>query len=370
MSERKTILVVDDERLNINVLVELLEKEYRLLVAKNGEQAFKRLRGEVLPDLILLDIMMPGMSGYEVLTRLRADAATRDIPVIFVTALGQTGDETRGFELGAMDYIRKPFNPAAVRARVRTHLALSEAYRTLERKNELLLYERSMIENIILRMRDSSPIDDADIRTLVTPVEKTAGDIILAARRPDGVLHLLLGDFTGHGLSAAIGGPMVDDLFREMTVRGEGPEAILAAINRKLYERLPADIFMATCLLSWRRTEKKLRLWNCGMPEVLVLRDGRCLHQYPSRKMALGIIPRLDTTCHHHFQARSGDRIFAFSDGITETRPDGEEEMFGLDRLIRVLAADPIDTLQETLERFRGGGQQSDDITLIELTSP
>ncbi len=131
---KKTILVVDDERLNLNILVELLEGDHTLLVAKNGPQALKRAAGTPTPDLILLDIMMPEMNGYEVIKHLQSDQATRGIPVIFVTALGQSEDETLGLDLGAVDYIRKPFNPAVVKARVRTHLALSDAYHRLEEK--------------------------------------------------------------------------------------------------------------------------------------------------------------------------------------------------------------------------------------------
>ena len=138
--ENKTILIVDDERLNINILVETLERDHNLLIAKNGAQALKRAFGKPPPDLFLLDIMMPGMNGHEVLKRLMQEEPTKEIPVIFVTAMDQSEDETTGLELGAVDYIRKPFNPAVVRARVRTHLALRDAYRRLEEKNSLLKY--------------------------------------------------------------------------------------------------------------------------------------------------------------------------------------------------------------------------------------
>lgn len=124
---KKTILIVDDERLNINMLVEALEKEHATLAAKNGEQALKRARGETPPDLILLDIKMPGMDGLEVCRRLKASRKTREIPVIFITSLSETSDETAGLAVGAVDYITKPFQIDIVRARVATHLALKQA---------------------------------------------------------------------------------------------------------------------------------------------------------------------------------------------------------------------------------------------------
>jgi putative two-component system response regulator len=128
-----TILVVDDTPSNITVLMEILRGDYRVLAATNGEQALKIARGDPPPDLILLDVMMPGMSGHEVCERLKAESSTRKIPVIFVTAMNQVEDETRGFELGAVDYITKPVSPPIVKARVKTHLALYDQNRELER---------------------------------------------------------------------------------------------------------------------------------------------------------------------------------------------------------------------------------------------
>lgn len=120
------ILLVDDEPTNLRVLRTVLSDVYRLLFAKNGTEALQ-LAAQHQPDLILLDVMMPGMTGFEVCTALKADAATQHIPVIFVTALRDEIDETQGFAVGAVDYIAKPISPAVVRARVKTHLSLVQA---------------------------------------------------------------------------------------------------------------------------------------------------------------------------------------------------------------------------------------------------
>src|SRR4051794_6357365 len=128
-----TILVVDDTPLNISILTEILRGEYRVLAAINGEQALKIARGDPPPDLILLDVMMPGMSGHEVCQRLKGESSTRKIPVIFVTAMNQVEDEARGFALGAVDYITKPVSPPIVKARVKTQLALYDQNCELER---------------------------------------------------------------------------------------------------------------------------------------------------------------------------------------------------------------------------------------------
>ncbi len=120
------ILLVDDEPTNLRVLRTVLNDLYRLLFAKNGLEALQ-LAAEHQPDLVLLDVMMPGMTGFEVCTALKANSQTQHIPVIFVTALRDEIDETQGFDVGAVDYITKPISPAVVRARVKTHLSLVQA---------------------------------------------------------------------------------------------------------------------------------------------------------------------------------------------------------------------------------------------------
>ena len=131
--DKKTILIVDDTPANLDVLVEILKPDYRTKVAISGEKALELVFSGSPPDLILLDIMMPGMSGYEVCQRLKANPATRNIPVIFVTAMSEVEDETRGLELGGVDYVTKPISPPIVKARIKTHLDISEQARELER---------------------------------------------------------------------------------------------------------------------------------------------------------------------------------------------------------------------------------------------
>ncbi|HEB97319.1 MAG TPA: response regulator [Sedimenticola thiotaurini] len=132
-SERTTILVVDDEPFYLEMLTELLSDDYSLLVAKNGEQALRRARGRTRPNLILLDITMPVMGGFEVCRRLKNNTLTRQIPVIFLTARNDVQDEIRGLELGAVDYVSKPINGQLLKRRVATHLSLAERHFALER---------------------------------------------------------------------------------------------------------------------------------------------------------------------------------------------------------------------------------------------
>lgn len=156
-----SVLIVDDTPQNLTILGELLQPFYQVRVANSGERALRIVSTLPRPDIILLDVMMPGMDGYAVLERLRAGRETRDIPVIFITAMNAVEDETRGFALGAVDYISKPVIPAIVLARIRTHLELKQARDRLASQNDWLEREvaRRMSENLLIghRHREPSP---------------------------------------------------------------------------------------------------------------------------------------------------------------------------------------------------------------------
>ncbi len=155
MTEKKsTLLIVDDERLNLTSLVELFQDHYRVLVAKDGRQALVRARSEPMPDLILLDILMPGgLDGFEVCRHLKKDPKTRETPIIFITALHEEADQIHGFELGAVDFITKPFMPNVVKARVHTHLTLKAARSQLKEQNRALVAAAKLKEDVDQIMR-------------------------------------------------------------------------------------------------------------------------------------------------------------------------------------------------------------------------
>lgn len=138
MAHQKTLLLVDDEPLNLNILNDFLRRDYHTRIATDGPQAIRLAHLNPLPDLILLDVNMPGMDGYEVCSRLKNDRITAHIPLIFLSALDKTEEITRGLNLGAVDYIAKPVIPSIVTARVRTHLRLNEARELLENHNQNL----------------------------------------------------------------------------------------------------------------------------------------------------------------------------------------------------------------------------------------
>ncbi|WP_269533876.1 response regulator [Chitinimonas sp. BJYL2] len=164
---RATVLVVDDVPTNIEVMAGVLKQDYAIKVATNGPKALEVARGAQPPDIILLDVMMPDMDGYEVCRQLKADRRTRDIPVIFLTAKDQTDDMVDGFALGAVDYVVKPAQPEVMRARINTHLRLNQALHELRRQNQVLA------DNARLR-DDIERITHHDLRNPIAAVAQTA----------------------------------------------------------------------------------------------------------------------------------------------------------------------------------------------------
>ncbi|MBF0574097.1 MAG: response regulator, partial [Desulfamplus sp.] len=160
--QQYNILIVDDTEENIDILSDLLGEDYEVIVAMNGTDALQAV-AENHPDLILLDIMMPGIDGYEVCKRLKSNPATNDIPIIFVTAMDEVTNETKGLELGAIDYITKPINPLIVKSRVKNHLELQIARKELKQQNKILK------ENIRLR-EEMEQIARHDLKTPLNAV--------------------------------------------------------------------------------------------------------------------------------------------------------------------------------------------------------
>jgi putative two-component system response regulator len=188
-----TLLVVDDVAENIEVLNNILEQDYRVKVATNGEKALSIVMSDQPPDLILLDIMMPGIDGYEVCRRIKANPDRRSIPIMFVTSMEDQEDEALGLELGAEDYITKPFNPYLVMARVKTHLALYDQTRELERKvNERTRELQNTRLQIIQRLGKAAEFRDNETGFHVTRMSRYSRLIALAAGLPEAQAELLL----------------------------------------------------------------------------------------------------------------------------------------------------------------------------------
>jgi putative two-component system response regulator len=219
VAEKQRVLIVDDTPENIHILMGILKNQYTVLVAINGEKALKIAAMDPSPDLILLDIMMPDMDGYEVCAKLKANTRTVNIPVLFVTALTSDENEAKGLELGALDYITKPFNPALVKARVKNHLELKKNSDQLE-------------EMVREKTRELMITRDVTIETLGSLAEyrdpETGGHI----RRTMHYVRLLATQLQNHpNFKEFLNAAMIEDLWKSAPLHDVGkvgvPDSIL-----------------------------------------------------------------------------------------------------------------------------------------------
>lgn len=203
----KNILIVDDTPANLAILGEMLMPHYHVRIANSGERALTAVLSDPKPDLILLDIMMPGMDGYEVLTRLKANPQTREIPVMFITALESSDDEAHGLELGAVDYLAKPLKPAIVLARVHSQLELKDARDLLRDKNNWLESE------VNRRIQQYQKIQDISMRALASLAEARDNETGNHILRTQSYVNLLAKQLARHPKYAAILSETIIDFY-------------------------------------------------------------------------------------------------------------------------------------------------------------
>lgn len=338
----------------------------------DGKSGIQNALLEPHPDIILLDVTMPDMDGWTTCKEIRKHSSLDSSAILFLTSLSDMEDEAYGFTLGAVDFISKPVRYPVLLARVRTQFALKEAYHQVAKHRDQLSFERNIIKEIILRMRYQVNKLPDNIHMLVAPVEETNGDIILLEQTPDGIFNILLGDFTGHGLPAAIGGPIVEDVFIAMTRKGLPLTEIIVEMDRKLSNKLPPMIFMAACFISWSPANKSIEIYNAGMPPILHFRNSNVHEIYPSTTFPLGIDGVIRPFPVFHFvDINPGDRIALFSDGIIEAK-DIKSEMFGIERLEKIVANLPrnsseLDAISSAIRHFCGDLPKTDDISVLIL---
>src|ERR1700723_3126740 len=272
-AEAKTVLLVDDEPANIQIVNSILKDTYKTRIATSGAKALELASQEPAPDLILLDVMMPEMDGYEVCSRLKSADHTRDIPVIFLTGQTEIDDETKGFEVGAVDYIHKPFSPAVVKARVRTHLVLRGIREQLE--SQLLIIQREMdkarqIQLSILPFQ-IPPIQHLDIAARYVPMTSVAGDfydfIVIDEKR----IGILVADVSGHGMPAALISSMLKIALAGQTANALDPARVLDGLNQALCGKFEGHFVTAIYIVI--DTEKRSITYAGAGHPPLVVRD-------------------------------------------------------------------------------------------------
>jgi phosphoserine phosphatase RsbU/P len=374
-SAQKLILIVDDTPLNIGVISGALKDSYKTKVATNGEKALALASAEEKPDLILLDIMMPGMDGYEVCLRLKADPATSEIPVIFLTGQTSAEDETRGFEVGAVDYVHKPFSPAVVKARVRSHILLREARAQLAAQLLALNTELEMARQIQLSILPHSipKLAGLDIAAHYLPMTSVAGDFYDFIQIDEKHIGILIADVSGHGLPSALIASMLQVALTGQASHASEPDKVLLGLNRAFCGKFTRN-FVTAAYVYMDLENNFMRYAGAGHPPMFQWRNstGKAT-QVLENGLVLGIIEEASYEA-LEFLLEPGDRYVLCTDGILEAANSAQEQ-FGEGRLMcfiesqKDLATDQFSQmLLNDLSRWSNQpteqGQQ-DDITLL-----
>ncbi len=334
---QKTILIVDDTPINLGVISGALKDSFATKVATSGEKALAIATGKDKPDLILLDIMMPEMDGYEVCRRLKADPDTRDIPVIFLTSQTEAEDETKGFDVGAVDYIHKPFSAAVVKARVRTHLLLREAHAQIARQLIEINTELEMARQIQLSIlpRHTPKISGMEIVARYIPMTSVAGDFYDFIIQDDRHVGILIADVSGHGLPAALIASMLQVALTAQVAHASEPGKVLAGLNQALCGKFQQN-FVTAAYVYVDLEKKVLKYAGAGHPPVLIWRKSAgSASQLLENGLVMGQFEEA-TYDSIEIPIEAGDRFVLYTDGILESsNPAGEE--FGTDRFLQFL---------------------------------
>ena len=358
-----TVLAVDDNRLNLKLIEKSLSKEgYKIFCADNGPDA-RAIALKEKPDLILLDIEMPGESGFDVIRKLKDNAETNAIPVLFLTGVSEVDSKLKGFDLGAVDYITKPFHPLEVLARVRIHLKLSIATNSLitGQANKL----RQLTEAQVSMLPTPADNPDAKFGVYYKALEE-AGRRFL--RYPEYIgKHqrvFCCGFFKTSYMTAS-----VKALLAQNCTPVYSPIESIKMINDVLVEIMPGGKYLTACYMHINRTTHKLTIINAGHPPVVCLP----VKGEPFLIKTEGDILGMFKDAHFGVQSltvSSGDRFFAYSDGLVESAEKKITWASGADSLLpvyREVAGVPYEQAPEALihHLFGKGTLPEDDIVVL-----
>lgn len=377
--ESLTILIAEDSAADRMLLSSIVRRQgHQVLTAANGAEAVEVFRLQC-PQLVLMDAMMPVMDGFEAARQIKALAGETLVPIIFLTSLSESEALARCLEVGGDDFLAKPYNQVILSAKIKAMDRLRRLQATvlqqrdqIARHHEYLLNEQRVAKAVFDKVAHSGCLNAPNIRYLQSPYALFNGDLLLAAFTPAGDMHVLLGDFTGHGLPAAVGAMPLAEVFYGMTAKGYGLAETLREMNAKLKRILPVDMFCCATLLCLSVQRRSVEVWNGGMPDGY-LHSMATGERTPltARHLPLGVLsPQAFDDRTEVFPMALGDRVFLLSDGVIDTC-DANEQLFGVQRLQEVFALNrQPDALFEEIERALRdfGGEARDDVSMVEIS--
>lgn len=374
------ILVADDTDADRLILETIVRKEgHQVFSAKNGVEAVAIFQQEH-PDIVLLDALMPEMDGFDAARQIKSLAGDELVPIIFLTSLQDTDSLVHCLDAGGDDFLSKPYNRVILKAKIKSFNRMRGLHNTmiiqrdqLAQHHQRLLQEQAVAKQVFDNVAHSGCLNASNVRYFLSSLAVFNGDVVVAGIRPNGNMMVLLGDFTGHGLPAAIGAMPLASTFYGMVNKGFSMSDVLREINKKLKTILPIGLFCCATMIDFNFRRKRLKVWNGGLPAGMIYHqaDGS-VTPMRSTHLPLGVLPEKSFKDDVQFyDLNEGDRIFMWSDGIHEARnPAGE--MFGEERLLDVFAqshepALVFDEILASVKNFIGSGEQDDDLSMIEI---
>ena len=372
------ILVVDDTPANLRLLSQMLsEQGYHVRPVPSGLLALAAIQAEP-PDIILLDIRMPGMNGYQVCEYLKADAQTRDIPIIFISALDTIQDKVKAFTVGGEDYVTKPFHVEEVLARVGTHLALRNLQKQLQDANKKMAQELALAGEVQTSFlpHDLPDIPGWQLAATLSPARETSGDFYDFISLPGRRLGIVVADVCDKGAGAALYMALGWTLIRTYATEYPGqPEMVLSAVNRRIINDTETDNFITVfygILDLVTGTMVYCNAGHCG-PYLISGLNNNNIRRLNNTGVPLGVFgdENWEQGC---VQLAPGDVLVLYTDGIIEAE-NAQGEFLGMEQLLDSVrtnmgrsAREIQDGILADLHRFAGDTPQSDDIALVVLT--
>lgn len=367
---RGVALVVDDDPTSRLALRSMVGRAgYEVQTAADGQSAVD-LYARSRFDLVFMDVAMPGMDGREAARRIKMLAGDDFVPIIFVTGGADEQDMLACIDAGGDDFLSKPCSRTLLQARIQAMERIRDLHRRTARLYERLRDEQELAESLHTQAVLGRNARPPGVAVALLPAATFNGDLILVDHGPDRALNVLVGDFTGHGLVAALGVLPAAEAFRTMTRKGLPGPTLLAELNDLMMRLLPRGKFLAATLVSIPVALDRIRIWNCGMPPALLVRGAAC-SRIESCNVPLGVT-RLAAAdlAGEAPRIAAGDALLLASDGVFETEsPAGAP--FGVDAVEALCAATPVAALPAALARallqHRGEAAQADDVSIASI---
>lgn len=377
------ILVAEDSIVDRMILESMLKKGgYQIILAEDGQEAVDKFEQEN-PDLVFLDVLMPNLNGMEAAKKIRALSGDVFTPIVFLTSLADTESLVNCLASGGDDFLPKPYNAIIIEAKIKAFYRMREMNQTMIRQrdqielnNKHLMQEQEVAKQVFDKITNAGTLDLPIIKYYMSAMAVFNGDVLLADLSPTGSLVMLLGDFTGHGLPAAIGSMPLASIFHGMVRKGFSVGDIIREINGKLYHTLPVGLFCCATAVDLSFHKKRALIWSGGLPPGGIYRSNNNVFDVlESGNLPLGVLSNREFNhAPKRYDMNEGDELFLWSDGIIESRqPEGE--MFGEDRLNGLLncGANVEDVFNNILTEVKdhiGDSDGDDDVSMVSLAMP